>query len=75
MFFIRMTVGFKSAIVRIAVDFSKGFDVFGEPVTDVAGVCPVHVCCFFLKSLREVCQLLLAILFYFEFGLKNVCIM
>lgn len=45
MFFIRMVVGFKGATVRVAMAFSKGFDVFGKSLADVANVCPiVHVC-------------------------------
>ena len=45
MFFIGIAVRFKGATVRIAVVFSKGFDVFGKPVVDVASVRSiVHVC-------------------------------
>lgn len=45
MFFIGMAIRFETATVGVTMAFSKGFDVFGKPVADVAGVCPiVHVC-------------------------------
>lgn len=41
MFFIRTAVGFKGVTVGVTMAFSKGFDVFGKLVADVAGVCPI----------------------------------
>lgn len=46
MFFIRMTVGFKGVTVGVTMAFSKGFDVFGKPIADIASVCPIVYVCY-----------------------------